>query len=428
MRADRRRPNRRRRFVVLSQRKGGRRWYCGLAVNVRDFVDSTFGEPYRALGWDYHAFRPAPMPRTLALDLETIMALSTADAALGRLAGAGRHVHDPAMFLQPYITREALASSRIEGTQASLSEVLQADANEDAAVTADVHEVWNYRAAMSAGLRQLPDMPLVRRVVSDIHGTLLRGVRGEEKQPGAFRKRPVWVGSPTDSPENAVFVPPFDKEMLAAWRDWEQFANSTPRMPILVQCAFLHYQFETIHPFLDGNGRLGRLLIVFFLIHRGVLPAPLLYISSYLEEYRREYYERLQAVRERAEIQQWLQFFLTAVAVQAEDAVARAEHLHDLREGYRAQLAGSRSRAVEVVDLLFVNPFMTVRRVTNALGVTPQGATNLIRQLESRGWLLMVGQFGRGGRNSWVAPEVFDAVSDPVPPPRRAEPGELTVS
>lgn len=360
------------------------------------------------------------------------MALSTADAALGRLAGAGRQLHDPAMFLRPYITREALASSRIEGTQASLSEVLQADANEEEPsqttnVTANIREVWDYRAAMETGLKQLPEMPLVRRVVCDIHGVLLRGVRGEQKQSGAFRKAPVWIGSPTDSAQNAVFVPPFEPEMLKAWRDWEEFTNSTVRLPILVQCALLHYQFETIHPFFDGNGRVGRLLIVFFLIHRGVLPAPLLYISSYLEEYRREYYERLRAVRERAEIQEWLQFFLTAVAVQAEDAVARAEHLHDLREQYRSDLAGTRSRAVEVVDLLFINPFVTVRRVANALGVTTQGASNLIRQLEDRGWLELVGQFGRGGRNNWIAPDVFDAVSDPAPP-RRTEPTQLTIS
>ena len=377
--------------------------YCGHTVNAVDFRDTTFGELYQPLGSDYSAFRPASMPRALILEPETVMALSLADAALGRLAGAGRQLHDPSMFLRPYMTREALASSRIEGTQASLSEVLQADANEEpsptANVTANVREVWNYRAAMEAGVRQLPELPLVRRAVCDIHGVLLRGVRGETRQAGAFRKRPVWIGSPTDSPENAIFVPPFEPEMLKAWRDWEQFANTNVRLPILVQCALLHYQFETIHPFLDGNGRLGRLLIVFFLIHRGVLPAPLLYLSAYLEEYRREYYERLQAVRERAEVQEWLQFFLTAVAVQAEDAVARAEHLHDLREEYRSQLAGSRSRAVEVVDLLFVNPFITVRRVANLLGVTAQGASNLIRQLEARGWLEMVGQFGRGGRN-----------------------------
>lgn len=400
-------------------------------MEAANFTDPSFGELYRPVGADFPAFKPAPLPRALPLEAETVMALSSADAALGRLAGAGRHLHDPAMFLRPYITREALASSRIEGTQASLSEVLQADANQEPSPTANVNphvrEVWNYRAAMETGLQRLPDLPLVRRVVCDIHGVLLQGARGEAKQPGSFRDRPVWIGSPTDSPENAVFVPPLEPELLAAWKDWEKFANSSVRLPVLVQCALLHYQFETIHPFLDGNGRVGRLLIVFFLIHRGVLPAPLLYISSYLEEYRREYYERLQAVRERAEIQEWLQFFLTAVSVQAEDAVVRAEQLHDLRESYRSQLAGSRSRAVEVVDLLFVNPFVTVRGVASALGVTPQGASNLVRQLEDRGWLEMVGQFGRGGRNNWVAPEVFNAVSDPAPP-RRTAPAQLTIS
>jgi Fic family protein len=398
-------------------------------MNPKIFTDPTFGKPYRdgSTGWDFWAFKPAAMPRELTLETETVLALSKADAALGRLAGAGRQLHDPAMFVRPYMTREALASSRIEGTQASLSEVFEADAAEEGEATHDVHEVWNYRAAMEAGLKVRPDLPLTGRVVRDIHAVLLRGVRGEDKQPGTFRKRPVWIGSPTDAPENAIFVPPFESEMNAAWKDWERFANTEPRLPILVQCAMLHYQFETIHPFLDGNGRLGRLLIVFFLIHRGSLPAPLLYISSYLEEHRREYYERLQGVRERAEIQEWLQFFLTAVAVQADDAIARAEHLHDLRESYRSELAGNRSRAVEVVDFLFVNPVITVRSVASALKITNQGAANLIRQLESRNWLTLLRTGGRGGRNYWVAEQVFSAVSDPAPP-QSTGPLQLTVS
>jgi cell filamentation protein, protein adenylyltransferase len=399
-------------------------------VDPNDFTEFTFGRPYRdpTARWDFWAFNPEPLPRDIPLETETVLALSTADAALGRLAGAGRHVYDPAMFVRPYMTREALASSRIEGTQASLSDVFQAEASEEGDTTHDVGEVLNYRAAMEAGLRHLPELPLVGRKVRDIHETLLSGVRGEGKSPGEFRERPVWIGSPTDAPENAVFVPPFDNEMKEAWRDWEEFVNSNPRLPTLVQCAVMHYQFETIHPFLDGNGRLGRLLIVFFLIHRGVLPAPLLYISSYLEQHRRQYYERLQAVRERGEMQEWLQFFLTAVAVQAEDAVARAEHLHDLRERYRAGLAGSRSRAVEVVDLLFINPVVTVRSVAGRLGMTNQGAANLIRQLEAKGWLSrLTYTSGRGGRNFWSAPEIFAAVSDPTPPPSR-ETVQLTIS
>jgi Fic family protein len=378
------------------------------------FLDASFGAPYRSIGWSYSAFDPAPIPRSLELNTESVLALSIADAALGRLAGAGRQLHDPNLFVRPYITREALASSRIEGTQASLSEVFQADAS-DEGVTLDVREVWNYRAAMEDGLTALATEPIAGRLVRQIHGVLLQGVRGEGRNPGEFRDTPVWIGSPTDTPENAVYVPPFRPEMLEAWRDWEEFANSRPRIPILVQCALLHYQFETIHPFFDGNGRLGRLLIVFFLIERGLLPAPLLYISSFLEENRREYYERLQSVRERGQIQEWLQFFLTAVSVQAEDAGARVETLVDLRESYRAQLAGSRSRAVEVVDLLFANPIIAARRVQQTLGVTNQGAHNLIRQLEQRGWLRQLPTVGRGGRNLWLAPEVFAAVEEPRP-------------
>lgn len=326
------------------------------------------------------------------------------------------------------MTREALASSRIEGTQASLSEVFQADASNEG-VTVDVREVWNYRAAMEAGLAALATEPIAGRLVRQIHATLLQGVRGEGRSPGEFRDNPVWIGSPTDTPENAVYVPPFRVEMLEARRDWEEFANSRPRLPILVQCALLHYQFETIHPFFNGNGRLGRLLIVFFLIERGLLPAPLLSISSYLEENRRDYYERLQSVRERGEIQEWLQFFLTAVSVQAEDAVARVESLIDLREAYRAQLAGSRSRAVEVVDLLFANPIIAARSVEHVLGVTNQGAHNLIRQLERRGWLRQLPAVGRGGRNLWLAPEILAAVEEPRPAPSdRRGPDQITVT
>lgn len=398
-------------------------------MDPKDFTNPEFGQPYQdgSTGWDFWAFKPAAIPGEIALTTETVLALSKADAALGRLAGAGRQLHDPAMFVRPYMTREALASSRIEGTQASLSEVFEAEAAEEGEATHDVEEVWNYRAAMEEGLSKLPDLALTGRVVREIHAVLLRGVRGEDKQPGIFRKKPVWIGSPTDSPDNAVFVPPFEREMQDAWRDWEKLANSDQRLPILVQCALLHYQFETIHPFFDGNGRLGRLLIVLFLVHRGGLPAPLLYISSYLEQYRREYYERLQGVRERGEVQEWLQFFLTAVAVQADDAIARAEHLHDLREEYRSELAGSRSRAVEVVDLLFANPVITVRSVASALGVTNQGAANLIRQLETHGWLQLLRTAGRGGRNYWIANDVLSAVSDPAPP-QQTGPIQLTIS
>ena len=341
------------------------------------------------------------------------MALSNADTALGRLAGVGRLLRDPHLLVRPNVTREALASSRIEGTQASLSDVFQAAASGGSSPDSNVREVENYIRAMETGLQLLEQLPISNRVLRTIHGTLVQDVRGRERQPGEFRETPVWIGSPTDTPEHATYVPPLSDEMHAALRDWELFANQDPRMPMLVRCALLHYQFETIHPFLDGNGRLGRLLIVFFLMQQGRLPAPLLYISSYLKDQRPEYYERLQAVRERGELQEWIQFFLTAVAAQAEDAVARAEQLVDLRERYRLDLAETRSRATEVVDLVMKNPIISSYTIQRRMEVTNQGARNLILQLQRRGLIEPLGRFGRGGRQFSVAPEVFAVLNQP---------------
>lgn len=376
------------------------------------YTSSTFGSPATA-GASFVYFAPEPMPRTIDLSIDTVMALSAADNALGRLASAGRYLKDPSLFVRPYMTREAVASSRIEGTEASLSEVLQADAVGDSRDDSDVREVQNYVAAFDHGLQRLSDLPISQRLMSELHGVLMRGVRGRDKRPGELRNIPVYLGSPTDSAETALFVPPLAPSLPGLLSDWARFANQPPKLPILVQCALLHYQFETIHPYMDGNGRLGRLMIVLHLRERGLLPAPLLYVSAYLEEHRRDYYDRLQAVRERGEMNEWIQFFLTAVAAQSEDAVQRAERLFELRASYRAQLAGNRSRAIEVVDLLFENPFITARSASERLGITSQGALNLIRLLERKEWLLEIGTIGRGGRVYWSASEIFAILNQP---------------
>lgn len=340
------------------------------------------------------------------------MALSDADSSLGRLAGAGRLLPNPHILVDPYIVREAVASSRIEGTQASLSEVMQANATGQSAPGSDVREVQNYIAALNSGLERLVHLPLCLRLIRDVHTILMEGVRGQERRPGEFRITANWIGSPTATPDDAVFVPPLPDDMFRALDDLEAFLNEEVRLPVLVRCALLHYQFETIHPFLDGNGRLGRLLAVFYLVQQGVLPQPLLYLSAYFEAHRGEYYDRLQEVRERGQIQQWLQFFLTAIAVQAADAIERAERLADVRERYRRGLVSSRSRAAEVVDLLMANPFITVRQVQTSLGVTQPGALNLLRGIEHRGWLTPLGTIGRGGRAYWVARDVLEVVAD----------------
>lgn len=332
----------------------------------------------------YQAFVPAPLRRELDLDLDTVLLLSEADAALGRLAGAGRTLPDPHLLVNAYVTREAVASSRIEGTQASVTEVF------DAAVTGvaqrdDVREVRNYITALRHGIGRLGEgFPLSLRLIREMHGLLLDSVRGHERTPGEFRRSQNWISSPDNRPTTARFVPPTVDDMWVALDDWEKYLHDdNPRLPLLVRCALLHYQFETIHPFLDGNGRIGRLFIILYLVERGRLPAPLLYLSNYFEDHKPEYYDCLQNVRERGDVTTWLRFFLRGVALQAADAVDRAEVLIDLREQYRERIRGTRSRAAEVIDLLFANPVLTVRHVQQHLGVSQPGATNLLRQLSA---------------------------------------------
>jgi Fic family protein len=402
-------------------------------MKPRDFQAPQFGIATRT-GASFWYFKPEPIPREIEFSPETILALSTADDALGRLASAGKYLPDPTVFVRPYITREALASSRIEGTQASLSDVFQAEVAGRTSADANVREVLNYIAAVDHGVGLLNELPISQRIVTELHRILMHGVRGRERRPGQLRQTHVFIGSPTDSPETATYVAPLHPSLPKLLTDWEKFANESPQLPVLIQCALLHYQFETIHPFMDGNGRIGRLLIVLFLLAKGRLPAPLLHVSSYLEERRRDYYDGLQQVRERGELQSWLQFFLTAVTVQANDAGRRSEGLFQLRERYRSELAGTRSRAAEVVDLLFENPFITSRQVESRLGVTNQGALNLIRSLEKRGWLRELGVIGRGrgtgrrgGLTYWLAMDVYGIIEEPTEVPE-ADTGDRTVS
>jgi Fic family protein len=377
-------------------------------VDATRFVAGEWGKAISTRGTaPYTAFVPECLPRGLPLDADTVLRLSEADAALGRLAGSGRLLPNPHLLVNAYITREAVSSSRIEGTQASVTEVF------DAAVTGetkrdDIREVRNYVNALKHGVTRLEgNFPISLRLIKEMHKILLSNVRGQEKTPGDFRKSQNWISSPDNRPSTARFVPPPVEEMWSALDDWEKYLHDeSPRLPLLVRCALLHYQFETIHPFLDGNGRLGRLFIVLYLMDRGRLPAPLLYLSSYFDQRKGDYYDYLQHVRERGEIAEWLRFFLDGVAVQAVDAVERAEQLSDLRETYRAGLRGSWGRAPEVVDLLFASPILTVRWVTERLGLSQPGATNILRRLTDLGILREEGA-GAGVRHRWFSDEIL---------------------
>jgi Fic family protein len=384
-------------------------------VDPNKFVAPEWGRAVSTGGpAPYHAFVPVSVPRELKLSPDTIMLLSEADSALGRLAGAGRLLPDPHLLVNAYITREAVASSRIEGTQASVTEVFDAAVSGTTA-RADVQEVRNYIHALQHGLRRLNDgFPVSLRLIREMHELLLTGVRGQERTPGEFRQSQNWISSPDNQPKTARFVPPTVQEMWKALDDWEKYLHDEePKLPLLIRCALLHYQFETIHPFLDGNGRLGRLFIILYLVDRGRLPTPLLYISSYFDQRKGEYYDRLQFIRERGEMTEWLDFFLTGIAGQANDAISRAEELADLREQYRLKLQGTRSRAIEVADLLFANPIMTVRAVQRRLNMSQPGATNLLRTLTSEGIVREVGK-GPGTRHRWFADDIL-RVLDPQP-------------
>lgn len=386
-------------------------------MDPSQFTSTAFGTVRREPGkkWAFYYFSPAPIPRELALEPRTIELLSEADAALGQLQGLGQLIKDPELLVGPYLRREAVASSRIEGTQASLSDLLQAEADDEVrARSDDVAEVGRYLAATRHAFEAIKTLPISQRLVREVHEILLKGVRGEEKMPGELRRTPVWIGAAHDRPDTAVFVPPLPDEVPEALADWERFVNEAAGVPTLIRCGLMHYQFETIHPFLDGNGRIGRLLINLMLAEEGRLDHPLLYLSGYFEAHRSEYYSRLQRVREAGEIQQWLQFFLHAVKEQAKDAIARSMELVQIRERYLVTASATRSNLPQLANMLFENPFVTVRTVQKNCELSNQGARNLINRAVTLGWLQEVGAFGRGGRTYWVAPEIFSVIDSPM--------------
>lgn len=338
------------------------------------------------------------------------MRTADAEAALGRLAGAGRLLGNPQLLIYPYLRREAVSSTRIEGTQASLSDIFDAEADGRPA-SREIEEVVNYIRAMERGIDQLPELPLSVRLLCEMHSVILAGVRGSDRLPGEVRRSQNWVGDPDATIQTAVFVPPPPDELGALLSDLEYFIHDTPRLPPLVQAALVHYQFETIHPFLDGNGRLGRLLIVFFLIQRQRLQTPLLYLSSYFETHRATYYKTLQGVRERGDFESWLQFFLRGVEVQARDAIARSERLMDLRERYRQVVrTETRGSPNALVDLAFQRPFLNARIVEANLDISRPSALRALQRLEELDILRRAPEGPRRQRR-WVATEVMDVLT-----------------
>jgi Fic family protein len=353
----------------------------------------------------YVAYFPQPIPRALDLPNATVMVLADAEAALGRLAAVGGLLPDPDLLVRPYLLREAVSSTRIEGTRATIGEVLDADAA-GAAPGPDVEEVVNYVEAMRWGAGRLDELPISSRLLREMHERLMAGVRGREFAPGEFRTTQNWIGPPGSTIESAPFVPPPPSELPELLSDWERFANEEPELPLLVQDALLHAQFETIHPFLDGNGRLGRLTLVFFLVARCRLPAPLLYLSAYLERNRGAYYAALQTLRESGDALPWIDLFLNSVKTEALDAVDRAREIIEMRDRYLETAASlGTANAVALVDLICENPVVTTRSIENRLGVSRPTALRLLRRLEERG-VLSERETGARGQRRYVADDL----------------------
>lgn len=380
-------------------------------MEIEKHKPTLFGEARRVPGrHGYVAYFPAPIPRALDLPASSVSLLADAEAALGQLAAVGRFLPNPDLLIRPYLLREALSSTRIEGTQASLAEILETDAA-GGAPNADVEEVVNYVAAMRWGLERLDELPISTRLLCEMHRRLMAGVRGRERAPGELRQSQNWIGAPGSTIQTADFVPPPPAALGDLLADWERFAHEEPQMPLLVQNALLHSQFETIHPFLDGNGRLGRLLLVFFLVERGKLPAPLLYLSAHLERKQKDYYDALQAVREVGDPVPWVELFLTAVTTQAADAVERAQRIVDLRERYRETAAAmGTANALALIDAICENPVVTTKSIEERLGVSRPTSLRLLDGMEERGVLTQTTTGPRGQRR-YVARELMDVVT-----------------
>ena len=361
----------------------------------------------------YRAFHPNPLPPPLGWTEVLAVALANASTLVGKLAGEGRRLPNPHILIRPFIRREAVFSSRIEGTQSTLGELLAAEAG--AAVERspdDLREVGNYVVALEYGIERLNTLPLSLRLVRELHEKLMTGVRGQHATPGEFRRSQNWIGPPGATLAQATYVPPPPDSLGEHLSAWEKFLHDQ-MLPPLIHAALAHYQFEAIHPFLDGNGRVGRLLITIELCERNVLPAPFLYLSAFFDATRDDYYGALRGITESGDWGGWLQYFLNGVARQAEDALNRAERTNRLLEKWRYKLSSDTHAkvALQIVDLLGANPFLTPRGAQQRLDLAYNTVMRAIRQLEKQG---MVKEVSGGKRDRvYCAKQLLQIFEEP---------------
>lgn len=345
-----------------------------------DFSNQAPGRVIRTLK-DYEAFIPDPLPPDMEWSNKLLASLSQADRSLARLAEVGKSFPVPHVVVRPFIRKEAVLSSQIEGTRTTFQELLSYEAGQLSLFqdVEDTHEVHNYVRAIDYGLERLKTFPLSIRLIREIHEILMQGVRGEHMTPGEVRRSQNWIGRPGATLEKARYVPPPPEEMHECLSDLEKFIHSDSDLPDLLRIGMIHYQFEAIHPFLDGNGRVGRLLVTFLLVAWGLLSQPLLYLSNFIDINRQEYYDLLLAVSQKGTWEAWLLFFLEGVHSQALDASHRISRLENLRSSYREMFAKDRSRETleTLVDYLIGSPITSITQAQESLNI---GSFNMIQR------------------------------------------------
>jgi Fic family protein len=374
-------------------------------MNPKDFGASLNGRLIKH-PTGYWAFLPNPLPDSFTLTSKVSTALSLADRKVGELKGLCYRLQDPYSLSGAYVVREAEKSSHIEGTQSTAAELYLFEVEPDVATKTDVQEIKNYVNALKYALDRRQTLPVSLRLLREAHAILLKGVRGQDKTPGEFRTSQNWIGG--SNPENALYVPPPVNEMNEALDLLEKFwyRPDPDRIPPLIEMAMVHYQFEAVHPYQDGNGRMGRQLITLLCMERGILDYPLLYLSAYLEKHRDSYFDVLLAVSQHGAWEEWLMFFLKGVAEQSEDAAKRASRILDLDAKYR-NLDLSQN-ALRVIGLLQTNPFVTSSIIEEKLAVSNPTANKIIQQLTDHA-ILRSYPPKRERSQRYVAPEILDA-------------------
>ncbi len=344
----------------------------------------------------YKSFRPSPLPPNIEIDNEIILLLTGATKAVATLDTLSSYIPNMDLFVSMYVRKEALLSSQIEGTQATLEDVL--DPLIEKNTNQNVADVVNYIKATEFALNRMQELPLCNRLIRETHAVLMSGVRGQEKSPGEFRTSQNWIGAAGSTLKNARYIPPNPSDMSDAMTDLEKYINLDDNLDLLIQAALLHYQFETIHPFLDGNGRVGRLLITLFLMEKKVLNSPALYISYYLKKNRIEYYDRMSEVRNKDNYEQWIKFFLNAIKESAEEATATIKELstlHDKNISLISSMGRASKNAKAVFDYLERNPIIDIGKTAEKLNLAFSTVSLAVGRLVDAGILIQTNNANR---------------------------------